>query len=104
MHATAYCLRQRCANATSSMTANTHDMPTAKPCAWPAAMERCTVPVLLPGPVAERGARLLEAGLADLIAFGRPYIANPDLPERIANGCRWRRSIPRHCMAAVLRA
>ena len=35
---------------------------------------------------AERGARLLEAGLADLIAFGRPYIANPDLPERIANG------------------
>jgi N-ethylmaleimide reductase len=35
---------------------------------------------------AERGARLLEAKLADLIAFGRPYIANPDLPERIANG------------------
>ena len=35
---------------------------------------------------AERGARLLEAGLADLVAFGRPFIANPDLPERIANG------------------
>ncbi|MGF6573385.1 N-ethylmaleimide reductase [Paraburkholderia sp. GAS333] len=35
---------------------------------------------------AERGARLIEADLADLIAFGRPYIANPDLPERIANG------------------
>jgi len=35
---------------------------------------------------AERGARLVEAGLADLIAFGRPFIANPDLPERIANG------------------
>jgi N-ethylmaleimide reductase len=35
---------------------------------------------------AERGARLVEAGLADLIAFGRPYIANPDLPERISNG------------------
>lgn len=35
---------------------------------------------------AERGARLIEANLADLIAFGRPYIANPDLPERIANG------------------
>jgi N-ethylmaleimide reductase len=29
---------------------------------------------------------LLEAKLADLIAFGRPYIANPDLPQRIANG------------------
>ena len=35
---------------------------------------------------AERGARLLEANLADLIAFGRPFIANPDLPERLANG------------------
>jgi len=23
--------------------------------------------------------------LADLIAFGRPFIANPDLPDRIAN-------------------
>jgi N-ethylmaleimide reductase len=35
---------------------------------------------------AERGARLVDAGLADLIAFGRPFIANPDLPARIANG------------------
>ncbi|MEB0043151.1 MULTISPECIES: alkene reductase [unclassified Pseudomonas] len=35
---------------------------------------------------AERGARLIDAGLADLIAFGRPYIANPDLPERMING------------------
>jgi N-ethylmaleimide reductase len=35
---------------------------------------------------AERGARLIEAGLADLVAFGRPFIANPDLPARIANG------------------
>ena len=34
---------------------------------------------------AERGARLLDSGLADLIAFGRPFIANPDLPERMAN-------------------
>jgi N-ethylmaleimide reductase len=30
----------------------------------------------------ERGNRLIKAGLADSIAFGRPYIANPDLPER----------------------
>jgi N-ethylmaleimide reductase len=37
---------------------------------------------------AERGAPLVAAGLADLIAFGRPFIANPDLPERIANGWR----------------
>ncbi|MGE8358910.1 alkene reductase [Pseudomonas sp.] len=35
---------------------------------------------------AERGARLIESGLADLVAFGRPFIANPDLPARIANG------------------
>ncbi|NVZ64175.1 alkene reductase [Pseudomonas gingeri] len=35
---------------------------------------------------AERGARLVDAGLADLIAFGRPFIANPDLPQRIAQG------------------
>jgi N-ethylmaleimide reductase len=34
---------------------------------------------------AERGIRVIEAGWADLIAFGRPFIANPDLPERIAN-------------------
>lgn len=28
----------------------------------------------------------LKAGWADLIGFGRPYIANPDLPERFAKG------------------
>jgi N-ethylmaleimide reductase len=30
----------------------------------------------------ERGNRLIRTGLADSIAFGRPFIANPDLPER----------------------
>ena len=35
---------------------------------------------------ADRAARIVEADLADLIAFGRPFIANPDLPQRIANG------------------
>ena len=35
---------------------------------------------------AERGVQTLDAGLGDLIAFGRPFIANPDLPERIAKG------------------
>jgi N-ethylmaleimide reductase len=34
----------------------------------------------------ERGNRLIEAGLADSIAFGRLYIANPDLPERFLVG------------------
>lgn len=28
----------------------------------------------------------IAAGLADLVAFGRPYISNPDLVERFANG------------------
>ncbi|NNA56155.1 alkene reductase [Pseudomonas koreensis] len=35
---------------------------------------------------AETGAQLLESGLADLVAFGRPFMANPDLSARIANG------------------
>ena len=35
---------------------------------------------------AERGEKLVHAGLADLIAFGRPFIANPDLPQRLFNG------------------
>ena len=35
---------------------------------------------------AERGCRAIEAGWADLIAFGRPFIANPDLPVRLAHG------------------
>ena len=28
----------------------------------------------------------LDAGVADAIAFGRPYLANPDLPERLRQG------------------
>ncbi|MEI9986848.1 MAG: hypothetical protein WDN69_29025 [Aliidongia sp.] len=35
---------------------------------------------------AERGNRLIADGVADLVAFGRPYIANPDLVERLATG------------------
>ncbi|PCE33243.1 alkene reductase [Burkholderia ubonensis subsp. mesacidophila] len=31
-----------------------------------------------------RGNRLIEAGLVDMVAFGRPFIANPDLPQRFA--------------------
>jgi N-ethylmaleimide reductase len=33
-----------------------------------------------------RGNRLIADGVADLVAFGRPYIANPDLVERLATG------------------
>jgi N-ethylmaleimide reductase len=34
----------------------------------------------------ERGNRLIQEGLVDLVAFGRPFIANPDLPARFAAG------------------
>ncbi|MDO7911165.1 alkene reductase [Pseudomonas sp. 22-AL-CL-001] len=37
------------------------------------------------GYTVERGLRVVGAGWGDLIAFGRPFIANPDLPERIAH-------------------
>lgn len=33
-----------------------------------------------------RGQAALDAGEADAISFGRPFIANPDLPRRIAQG------------------
>jgi len=31
----------------------------------------------------ERAEAALSSGRADLIAFGRPFIANPDLPRRL---------------------
>jgi N-ethylmaleimide reductase len=34
----------------------------------------------------DRGNRLIAEGLADMVAFGRPYIANPDLVARFAAG------------------
>ncbi|MBY4833541.1 alkene reductase [Burkholderia dolosa] len=34
----------------------------------------------------ERAREALAAGWADLIAFGRPFVANPDLPERLRVG------------------
>ncbi len=30
--------------------------------------------------------QILSSGLADLVAFGRPFIANPDLPDRLRHG------------------
>ena len=35
---------------------------------------------------AKRAEAVLESGLADLVAFGRPFIANPDLVERLRTG------------------
>ncbi|MCA1939660.1 MAG: alkene reductase [Caenispirillum bisanense] len=36
-----------------------------------------------------RARAILETGLADVVAFGRPYIANPDLAERLARDLPW---------------
>ncbi len=40
----------------------------------------------------ERAELALREGLADLIAFGRPFIANPDLVKRMKNG--WPIAVP----------
>ena len=34
----------------------------------------------------ERAQTILSSGMADLVAFGRPFVANPDLPARYAAG------------------
>ena len=38
---------------------------------------------------AERGNLILEEGLADAVAFGKAFISNPDLVERIRCGAKW---------------
>ena len=50
---------------------------------------------------AERAQTILHEGLADLVAFGRPFIANPDLPARYAAQAPPLHSIPRPCLAAT---
>ncbi|TBW09853.1 alkene reductase [Azotobacter chroococcum] len=42
--------------------------------------------VVCGGYTAARAEALLQTGLADAVAFGRPYIANPDLVQRFAQG------------------
>lgn len=42
--------------------------------------------ILSGGYDATRAETVLESGLADLVAFGRPFIANPDLVERLKTG------------------
>ncbi|WMT13033.1 alkene reductase [Serratia fonticola] len=41
---------------------------------------------------AERAEAALDNSWADLIGFGRPFVANPDLPERLRNG--WPLNMP----------
>ncbi|MDD5712765.1 MAG: alkene reductase [Smithellaceae bacterium] len=38
---------------------------------------------------AESGRRVIEEGSADAVAFGKPFISNPDLVERIRRGASW---------------
>ena len=38
---------------------------------------------------AEQAEADMASGVADRIAFGRPFIANPDLPERLRTGAEW---------------
>ncbi len=40
----------------------------------------------------ERAEHALRKGWADLIGFGRPFVANPDLPERLRHG--WPLAVP----------
>ncbi|WP_076537656.1 alkene reductase [Shewanella sp. UCD-KL21] len=35
---------------------------------------------------ADKAEQAINDGLADMIGFGRPFVANPDLPERMKNG------------------
>ncbi|MGC8120687.1 alkene reductase [Marinobacter sp. VGCF2001] len=37
----------------------------------------------------EKALKMLAAGYGDLFAFGKPFIANPDLPDRIRRGLPW---------------
>jgi len=46
-----------------------------------------TGPIILCGGYdAERAMKDIDDGIADLVAFGVPYLANPDLPARLENG------------------
>lgn len=49
--------------------------------------ERFHKPIIVAGRyTAGRGEALITEGLVDLVAFGRPFLANPDLPRRLAEG------------------
>ncbi len=47
--------------------------------------ERFTHPIIVAGNYTKARAQwVLEQGYADLVAFGRPFVANPDFPRRLA--------------------
>ncbi|MEO5344721.1 MAG: hypothetical protein H7842_15665, partial [Gammaproteobacteria bacterium SHHR-1] len=53
--------------------------------------------ILCGGYDAERAKQAIDQNLADLVAFGVPFIANPDLPARLEHG--WPLNSPRARMA-----
>lgn len=53
----------------------------------PLMRERFRGPLMTNGGFSREAANaVLEKGLADLVAFGAPFLANPDLPERLVQG------------------
>ena len=59
----------------------------ARPAVAPAIKRAFAGPLVLNSDyVGATGQAALDEGLADAIAFGRPFLANPDLPERIRIG------------------
>lgn len=56
----------------------------------PAIRKAFTNPLVLNSDLtAEEGQKLLDSGLADAVSYGRPFISNPDLVERIRDGKAW---------------
>jgi N-ethylmaleimide reductase len=51
---------------------------------------------------AERGLEYLNNGWADLISFGRLYISNPDLAERLINNQQLNTSLDFHTLFSNL--
>lgn len=59
----------------------------APPVAAPTLRASFPGPIIAAGGFTKAGAEaILAAGHADLVAFGRSFVANPDLPDRLRNG------------------
>ncbi|MPZ63331.1 MAG: NAD(P)-binding protein [Propionibacteriales bacterium] len=68
------------------------------PAVGPAAtVRRAGIPVVVAGriPYPEEAGAVLDAGQADLLAFARPFIADPAWPRKIRDGAG---SLVRHCL------